>query len=224
MHFTSMEAPVDVMITTAPITIVNCAADILRSRVLREFPDLKIALSEGGIGWIPYFLERADYVHAHHHQWTHQDFGGKRPSDVWREHIISCFIDDPIGLKNRHEVGIDTITWECDYPHSDTTWPDSPEILARQLEGIPEDEIRKMTHENTNRFFQFDPFAHRAKADCTAAALRAEATDVDTTPRSIKEGKAPTEDGVRPVTSGDIVAQLASVYQAHGAEQDASDA
>ena len=172
MHFTSMEAPVDVMITTAPITIVNCAADILWSRTLREFPDLKVALSEGGIGWIPYFLERADYVHANHHQWTHQDFGGKRPSDVWREHIISCFIDDPIGLKNRYDVGLETITWECDYPHSDTTWPNSPEVLARQLDGIPDNEINMITHENTCRFFQFDPFAHRGREDCTTSALR----------------------------------------------------
>lgn len=213
MHFTSMEAPVDVMIATAPITIVNCAADILWSRTLRAFPDLKVALSEGGIGWIPYFLERADYVHANHHQWTHQDFGGKRPSDVWREHIISCFIDDPIGLKNRHAIGIDTITWECDYPHSDTTWPNSPEILASQLDGIPDDEINKITHENTCRFFQFDPFAHRAREAATTASLRAESPDVDTRARSVREGTPPSEEADRPVTSGDVVAQLSSVYE-----------
>ena len=84
MSFTSMEAPVDVMITVQPIASVNCAADLLWSRVLKEFPAIRIALSEGGIGWIPYFLERADYVHEHHHVWTHQDFGGKKPSDLWR--------------------------------------------------------------------------------------------------------------------------------------------
>ena len=74
-------------------------------------------------------------MHSHHHYWTHQDFGGKKPSDVLREHMITCFIDDPVGVRNRHGIGIDTITWECDYPHSDTTWPKSPEILCAQLRG-----------------------------------------------------------------------------------------
>lgn len=212
MSFTSMEAPVDVMITVQPIASVNCAADILWSHILKEFPTIKIAMSEGGIGWIPYFLERADYVHAHHHAWTHQDFGGKTPSQLWREHVITCFIDDPVGIKNRHDVGIDTITWECDYPHSDTTWPRSPEILARSLEGVPDDEVAKMTHENALRFFRADPFSKRPKEKCTAAALRAESPDVDVMPKHLRGGKPPTAELGRPVTSGDILQQLASVY------------
>ncbi len=214
MHFTSMDAPVDVMITTSPIAIVNCAADLLWSPILRRFPDIRIALSEGGIGWIPYFLERADYVHAHHHQWTHQDFGGKLPSEVWREHIISCFIDDSIGVQNRAAVGIDTITWECDYPHSDTSWPRSPERLWAQLEAADcsDEDIAKITHRNVMRFFSFDPFKHRSPERCTARALRAESPDVDLAVRSVRGSKPPTEDSTRPVTSGDIVSQLASLF------------
>jgi predicted TIM-barrel fold metal-dependent hydrolase len=211
MKFSSMEAPVDVMITVQPIACVNCAADLLWSRVLKEFPGIRIALSEGGIGWIPYFLERADYVHAHHHHWTHQDFGGRQPSQLWREHMIVCFIDDPVGVKNRHSVGIDTITWECDYPHSDTTWPQSPEILWRSLEGVPDTEVNKITHTNALRAFRMDPFAHRPREKCTVAALRAESPDVDLSVRS-KGGKPPTTDRTRPVTTQDVLQQLASVY------------
>lgn len=212
MKFTSMEAPVDVMITTTPMSIVNCAADLLWSRVLKNFPTIRIALSEGGIGWIPYFLERADYVHEHHKAWTFQDFGGMRPSEVWRRNIISCFIDDPIGVVNRHAVGIDTITWECDYPHSDTTWPRSPEALFAQLDGVPDADIRKITHENAIRFFSADPFAVRPKDKCTAAALRAESPDVDTAPKSQRGGKPPVEGERRPVTTKDITDQLATAY------------
>jgi len=211
MKFSSMDAPVDVMITVQPIACVNCAADLLWSRVLKDFPNLKIALSEGGIGWIPYFLERADYVHSHHHYWTHQDFGGKQPSDVFREHVITCFIDDPVGVRNRHGIGIDTITWECDYPHSDTTWPRSPEILARSFEGVPDGEINKITHENALRWFRIDPFKHRPKAKCTVAALRAESPDVDLSVKS-QGGRPPIEGEVRPVTTQDVLAQLATVY------------
>lgn len=210
MQFTTMDSPVDVMITVSPISIVSCAADLLWSQVLRKFPKLKFALSEGGIGWIPYFLERADYVYKHHHQWTHQDFGEKLPSDVFREHIVTCFIDDPVGIKLRHEVGIDNITWECDYPHSDTTWPEAPEILGRTLDGVTDDDIDKMTYKNALREFRFDPFVHRAKETCHAGALRAEADGVDLTLKS-HGGNKPVE-APRPVTARDITQQLAALY------------
>ncbi len=211
MVFSSMDAPVDVMITVTPINIVSCAADLLWGAALRKFPKLKFALSEGGIGWIPYFLERADYVYQHHHQWTHQDFGGKLPSEVFREHIITCFIDDAAGVQMRHDVGIDTITWECDYPHSDTTWPEAPEILWRSLEGVPDEDINKMTHENALRHFRMDAFAHRPREKCTAAALRAESPDVDLSLRS-HGGKPPSDQEGRPVTTRDVTMQLASAF------------
>ncbi len=214
MKFTAMDAPVDVMITVTPIYCVSCAADLLWSRVLKQYPTLRFVLSEGGIGWVPYFLERADYVHAHHSAWTHQDFKGRKPSDYWREHIVTCFIDDPVGIQNRHSIGIETITWECDYPHSDTTWPRSPEVLARSLQGVPEAEVRKITHENALRVFRADPFRHRPREKCTVAALRAESPDVDTSVRSQRGGRPPVCGEARPVTTQDILQQLASVYGA----------
>jgi predicted TIM-barrel fold metal-dependent hydrolase len=210
MQFTSMDSPVDVMITTTPISIMNCAADLLWSPVLRRFPAIRIALSEGGIGWIPYFLERADYVYAHHKAWTHQDFGDKLPSDVFREHIITCFIDDRVGVEVRDKVGVDIITWECDYPHSDSTWPRAPEILWQSLEGVPEDEIHKMTHQNAMELFRLDPFRHRQKEKCSVGALRAESPDVDLSPHSA--GGRPATPGRGIVTAYDITQQLAALY------------
>ncbi|HVW32155.1 MAG TPA: amidohydrolase family protein [Acidimicrobiia bacterium] len=179
MVVTAPDAPIDCMITLQPMNIVQAAADLVWSPVLRRFPEIRFALSEGGIGWIPYFLERCDYVFEHHHKWTHQDFGGLRPSDIFRRNIITCFIDDAFGIANRHEVGIDSITWECDYPHSDSTWPLSPETVAKSLEGLPDADVNRITHENAMRIFRFDPFPHRPKERCTVAALRAEAVDVD---------------------------------------------
>ncbi len=213
MTFTSMDAPIDVMITVQPLQIASCAADLLWSRVLRRYASLKFALSEGGIGWIPYFLDRADYVYRRHRAWTHQDFGDRLPSDVFREHVITCFIDDPVGVRNRHAIGIDTITWECDYPHSDTTWPEAPETLARSLTGVPDAEVRKITHENALRHFRLDPFARVPKQHCTVGALRAQARDVDLRLRS-HGGKRPSDDPTRPVTSRDIANQLASAFTA----------
>lgn len=212
MHFTSPEAPVDVMIHTTPLSIANCAADLLWSQQLRKYKNLKFALAEGGIGWIPYLLERADYVYKHHKYWTNQDFGDQLPSDLFREKIITCFIDDQFGLKNRHDIGVDMITWECDYPHSDTTWPEAPEILSRSLTDVPDDEINKITHENAMRLFQYDPYQHIPKQQCTVGALRATATDVDLSPLETTGGTPPSVETGRPVTTGDVMKQLASAF------------
>jgi len=181
---TAMDAPIDTMITLQPMNIVKCAADLVWSPVFRKFPNLKIALSEGGIGWVPYFLERIDYVYQHHHVWTNQDFGDKLPSQVFNENILTCFIDDAAGMEVRHHLNGDHIHWECDYPHSDSTWPSSPETAMKYLDGLPEDDINRITHLNAMRNFRFDAFSHIPREQCTVGALRAQATDVDTTPVS----------------------------------------
>jgi len=177
---TAEDAPMDVLIALQPINLVQAAADLIFSSVFRKFPTFKIAMSEGGIGWIPYFLERIDYTYEHHKAWTGQDFGDQLPSQVFKERVVTCFIDDAAGVKNRHDIGIDMITWECDYPHSDCTWPTSPERLMKSLDGVPDDEIDKMTHLNAMRHYQFDPFSVIPREECTVGALRARAADVDT--------------------------------------------
>ena len=199
---TAEDAPMDVLITLSPINLVQAATDLIWSPIFRKFPSFKIAMSEGGIGWIPYFLDRIDYVYEHHQAWTGQDFGDKLPSQLFRERVITCFIDDPAGVKMRHDIGIDTITWECDYPHSDCTWPTSPERLMKSLDGVPDDDIDKMTYVNAVRDFHFDPFAHRPKEQCTVGALRAEATDVDTGLHQVR--KRYSEKGVRSADLRDI--------------------
>jgi len=213
MKLNDPEAPIEVMITGTPISIFGAATELVFSSFLRRHPSLKIALSEGGIGWIPYFLERADYVYEHHRAWTHQDFGGdKKPSDVFREHILTCFIDDDAGIKNRELIGVDALCWECDYPHSDTTWPHAPEKLWRSLEGLPTEHIDKITHRNVMEKFQYDPFAHIPREQCTVGALRAQAKDVDISDKPGGGGKPPSDYEKGFVTIGDIMKQLAQAY------------
>jgi predicted TIM-barrel fold metal-dependent hydrolase len=186
---TAPDAPVDVMITLQPMNICQAAADLLWSRVIKQFPDIRIALSEGGTGWIPYFVDRLDRTYEMHHLWTGQDFGDRLPSEVFREHFLTCFIADPVGVKLRHEIGMDNIAWECDYPHSDSSWPEAPEELARVMEGVPDDEVNKITFENACRWYHFDPFAHRAREASTVGALRAEASGHDVSVRSYDQGR-----------------------------------
>ena len=186
---TAEDAPIDVLISLQPVNIVQCAADLLWSPVLRKFPDLRVSLSEGGIGWIPYFLERMDWIYTRHHAWTGQDFGATLPSEYFRERIVTCFIDDAVGIANRDRVGLDTICWESDYPHSDSTWPESPEYLWRSLVGVPDDDINAMTHLNAMRHFGFDPLSRRPRDRATVGALRADAraAGVDTSIRSVPQ-------------------------------------
>ena len=193
---TSIEAPINVMITLQPMNIVQAAADVLWSRVLQKFPKLRLALSEGGIGWIPYFLERVDYVYKNHKAWTGQDLG-MLPSELFKERIITCFIDDAAGIETRAHLNLDMITWECDYPHSDSTWPESPELLGKTLVGVPDAEIDKMTHLNAMKLFQFDPFAVRPREKCTVGALRAEAEGVDVSIKSAGLKFVPPSEPIR---------------------------
>jgi predicted TIM-barrel fold metal-dependent hydrolase len=178
----AVDSPPDVMITLQPMNIVQAAADLLWSRPVKDYPDLKIALSEGGTGWIPYFLDRVDRTFEMHATWTLQDFGGKLPSDVFREHFLTCFISDPVGVKLRHDIGIDNIAWEMDYPHSDSMWPGAPEELGAVLTGanVPDDEINKMTYENACRWYSFDPFKYIPRENATVGALRRAAAGHDT--------------------------------------------
>jgi predicted TIM-barrel fold metal-dependent hydrolase len=189
LSVTAPNAPVDVMITLQPMNICQAAADLLWSRVIKEFPDLRIALSEGGTGWIPYFLDRLDRTYDMHHLWTGQDFGGKLPSEVFREHFLTCFIADPVGVELRHRIGLDNIAWECDYPHSDSSWPEAPEELAAVAWDVPDEELSKITWQNACRWYSFDPFAHRSRESCTVGALREEAAGHSVEIRSYDKGR-----------------------------------
>jgi len=170
------------MIIMGPQVTAITANDLLNQGVFKRFPTLKVALSEGGIGWIAGYLDRAD-KHVQQHIWTNTDISDTdlSPTGVFRRNMLACFIDDPTALQVRDRIGIDTIAWECDYPHTDSTWPNSAENLFGQLmaAGCTDEEIHKISWQNASRFFRWDPFAHRAQADATVGALRAQARDVD---------------------------------------------
>jgi predicted TIM-barrel fold metal-dependent hydrolase len=202
---TSIDAPVDTMMTLQPMSIVQAAADLIWSPMLRKFPDVTFALSEGGIGWVPYFLERIDRVYKMHRAWTHQDFGDKLPSEVFLDRIALCFIDDEFGIESRGKLNLDMVAWECDYPHSDSTWPLAPETLDIYIDGVPDGDIDKITHRNAMRLYDFDMFSHTPKEQLTVGALRAQAGDVDLGFRSSERLK---KTGTATVSVLDLAAKL----------------
>ena len=182
---TAPDAPMDVMIVLQPMALVQCAADLVHSPIWRKFPDVKIALSEGGIGWVPYFLERLEHSYQTHKAWTGADFGDQSAAEFFMDHVILCFISDQVGLQLvRDHIGIEHVTVETDYPHSDANWPNAPENLMAEFAAtdLTDPEIDALTHLNAMREFSYDPFTIRPREQCTVGALRAEAVGVDTAP------------------------------------------
>src|SRR5205823_3179783 len=143
---------------------------LIISETFKKFPLLRAALSEGGIGWIPFYLDRLDR-HVENHMWTGLDIDGKGslPTQVFREHFLGCFITDPSALRLIDRIGEEVVAWECDYPHSDSTWPESPELLLGECDeaGLSDATINKITWENAARFFRFDPFKHVSQESAT---------------------------------------------------------
>ena len=168
------------MVLSTQVSVL-CVQDLLWGPAMRKYPGLKVAFSEGGIGWIPFLLDRVDR-HYENQKWTGQDFGGKRPSEVFREHSLACFISDPTSLKLHSDIGDDIIAFETDYPHSDSLWPDAPEFLFNQCRdaGCSDELIDKISWANAARFCSYDPFAVIPREKATVGALRAQSPDVET--------------------------------------------
>jgi predicted TIM-barrel fold metal-dependent hydrolase len=205
----SMDSPIDVWITTMPISIHVAAADWMFSPVFKKFPNLMISLAEGGVGWIPYLLERAEFVYRHHLAWTNSDknfANGMSPSEVFHKHFITCFIEDKFAMQNTGYLNLDNVCWECDYPHSDCVWPYSPETIWQSIKHLPKQSIDKVTHQNAMRHYSFDPISILGRENCTVGALRKQAAHVDTTPKAGQGGLNPNAGKDGPVTSADIVA------------------
>jgi hypothetical protein len=185
------DAPIDNLIILATQISALAAQDLLWGPAFRQWPDLKVAWSEAGIGWIPFYLDRCDR-HYRNQEWLGHDFGDKLPSDVFRDHSLACYVTDPKALKLHADIGIDIIAWECDYPHSDSIWPDAPEQVHAEMvaAGCTDADMHKITWENTCRHFGWDAFARIPRAEATVGALRARALDVDVSPHTREEFRA----------------------------------
>ncbi|HLN18063.1 MAG TPA: amidohydrolase family protein [Acidimicrobiales bacterium] len=148
------EAPLEQGTTLFPVCAVTSTADWLWARIPLRFPNLNIALSEGGIGWVPMLLDRLDYVMAHSGRggagvWQ----GDLSPSEAVQRNFWFCTIDDPSTLRVMDRIGVDHIMVESDYPHADSSWPDTQELLARRFDGLPAADVAKMTHLNAAGLF-----------------------------------------------------------------------
>ena len=157
MPATSADAPVAVAATLSFGNAMASLADFLFSGVLVRFPDLRLVYSEGQIGWLPYILERADDVWREHRAW-----GGVRdtilepPSMYYYRQVFGCFFRDRHGLESLDRVGVDNITFETDYPHTDSTWPDTLRVAEEMMAGLTDEEAYKIVRGNAIRMLDLD--------------------------------------------------------------------
>ena len=132
-------------------------ADMIFGGVFDRHPDLRIGVVEHELGWIPFFLERLDYTYTQRHgNARYARFAtAERPSDFFRRNVFSSFQDDDLGIRERATIGIDGICWGSDYPHTESTFPRSQQIMADRLAGVPADEQRKILWHNAARLYGF---------------------------------------------------------------------
>ena len=133
------------------------ASQLIVSGVFDRFPKLQIYWAENNVGWLPYFYEQIDHEYTINRFWAERYLGLPRlkhlPSEYLKEHAHWGFFEDRIGVKLRHEIGVDRMMWSTDFPHVVTRWPNSLETLESQMAGVPQDERWKMVAGNAIKFF-----------------------------------------------------------------------
>ncbi|MGH7810637.1 MAG: amidohydrolase family protein [Candidatus Binatia bacterium] len=127
------------------------------SGLFDRFPDLKIFFAENQIGWIPFFLQGADVRYDRHYRWAERLLGFKPlrrpPSEYIREHCFWGFQFDRVGVELRHKINVDRLIWGSDFPHQESDWPESLNIIDKNFAGVPAEEKHKMVCGNAVDFF-----------------------------------------------------------------------
>lgn len=136
------------------LSLQTCAEWLWSGAPIR-FPDLKLVLSEGGIGWVPMLLDRLDYITDHSgsgdQAWPSADL---RPAEVLKRNFWFCLLDDPSTLPLVDLIGADHVLFETDYPHADSLWPRVQDHAEHLFQSLPVEHVRKITHQNAAALFR----------------------------------------------------------------------
>jgi predicted TIM-barrel fold metal-dependent hydrolase len=151
----SPEAPESLGFSLLSTQSYAAAVNLMWSPVCRRHPKLKFVFAEGGIGWLPTALENSD------HKWKtdkpYRGFDDTLPSEIFRQNMWLCMMEEPVALTYRDAIGIDKIMWECDFPHPDSLWPRSQELTAGYFTAArcTDDEIEQISHRNAESVFDW---------------------------------------------------------------------
>jgi predicted TIM-barrel fold metal-dependent hydrolase len=131
-----------------PHAIERSLSDLIFGGVLERFPRLQIVSAENDIGWIGHYLQRMDHAYEKYRYLEKTTVIPEPPSFYFKRQVHATFQDDRIGVLNREFIGVENLMWASDFPHSDSTWPRSQEVIARDFAGVSETETQQIIAEN----------------------------------------------------------------------------
>jgi predicted TIM-barrel fold metal-dependent hydrolase len=132
---------------------------MLFAGVFDRHPHLKVGSVEHETAWIPHWLKQMDFTYRERPVFTKgwKSAEGMLPSEYWLRNMFVEFMEDDLGVELRQHIGVDTMLWGSDFPHAESTWPQSKQFLDRIFAGVPEEDRRKITSENAAKLFGFRP-------------------------------------------------------------------
>lgn len=148
------DAPPEVVNALFYAASITVAVDWLFSLVPVKFPGIKIVLSEGSIGWVAGLMDRLDHTFGYNRTVFGNWKGDRTPTEVLGQNFWFCAIGDRSAFGNRDRIGIDHILLESDYPHADSTWPDSQQRIGENIGHLPPSDIQKITWENASVLYR----------------------------------------------------------------------
>ncbi len=136
-------------VSSFQMNLINIVAAVIGRAVLERYPRIRISFGESGIGWLPYALDRMDFEYED----RFRDLMKLKPSEYWRRQCKATFQFDPIGTKLVDDIGVETLMWGSDYPHTDGVWPESSKYIKEQFAGLSPDVVHQITCENAAKFY-----------------------------------------------------------------------
>lgn len=147
-------APLEVINALFGVYAIMPAVDWLFSMLTVRFPDLRICMSEGGIGWVATMRDRLEHIYRYHESYTGWRGTDLTPAEVFERNFWFCALDNPSSYVQIDRIGIDKILYEVDYPHADTLWPNTQAHLEAELAGVADDAVQRITWRNASELFQ----------------------------------------------------------------------
>ncbi len=141
-------------VAIVPMQLDETLVGLVFSGILEQRPEVKLVLGEGGLGWVPYVIERMDHEHRKYYDKTTDHRLSMLPSEIFARQVYCTYEDEDLGVRMIPQIGVDNVMWASDYPHGDSTWPHSRKVLGEsKLASLGEDVLRKVLHDTAARLY-----------------------------------------------------------------------
>ena len=161
MHLGARRSPTggpDTFMTNLVMTKLTMAepiAHFIYSGLFQKYPELRLISVESGVGWMAFAIEYMDHLFERHKFWTKSTLKDP-PSFYFHRQVLATFLHDPVGVRERKVIGVNSIMWSSDYPHGETTWPHSKQSIAEHFHGVPEHETKRMICRNAVELYRLE--------------------------------------------------------------------